>query len=134
MDYFAYASNLSREQMTKRCPDAKPKFSAVLPNYKLDFSGWSRITHGGTATIQPFKGAKVAGAVYEISEADLRILDRFEDYPGTYTHLNVMVFNEDDVAVKALTYVKTRQEPETKPAPEYVAVIKQGYRDWELES
>jgi gamma-glutamylcyclotransferase (GGCT)/AIG2-like uncharacterized protein YtfP len=133
MDYFAYASNLSRAQMLQRCPDAKPKFSAVLPNYKLLFTGWSREWHGGKATIQPFKGAKVRGAVYEISEVDLRKLDRFEDYPGTYTHLNIMVFNEDDVAVKAVTYVKTRQEEETKPAPEYVAAIKQGYRDWELE-
>jgi gamma-glutamylcyclotransferase (GGCT)/AIG2-like uncharacterized protein YtfP len=133
MDYFAYASNLSRAQMLQRCPDAKPKFSAVLPNYKLLFTGWSREWHGGKATIQPFKGAKVRGAVYEISEVDLKKLDRFEDYPGTYTHLNIMVFNEDDVAVKAVTYVKTRQEEETKPAPEYVAAIKQGYRDWELE-
>jgi gamma-glutamylcyclotransferase len=133
MDYFAYASNLSRAQMRQRCPDAKPKFSAVLPNYKLVFTGWSREWHGGTATIQTFKGAKVKGAVYEISEADLRKLDRFENYPGTYTHLNVMVFNEDDVAVKALTYVKTRQEEETKPSPEYIAVIKQGMKDWELE-
>jgi len=63
MDYFAYASNLSREQMRQRCPSAKPKFSAVLPNYKLIFTGWSREWHGGKATIVPFKGAKVAGAI-----------------------------------------------------------------------
>ena len=107
MDYFAYASNLSREQMLQRCPDAKPKFSAVLPNYKLIFSGWSREWHGGTASIQPFRGAKVVGAVYEISEKDLQKLDRFENYPNTYNHANVMVFNEDDVAVKAITYIKT---------------------------
>jgi len=119
--------------MRQHCPDAKPKFSAVLPNYKLVFTGWSREWHGGKATIQPYKGAKVKGAVYEISEADLKKLDRFEDYPGTYTHLNVMVFNEDDVAVKAITYVKTRQEEESKPGPEYMAVIKQGLKDWELE-
>ena len=61
------------------------------------------------------------------------MLDRFENYPGTYTHLNVMVFNEDDVAVKAVTYVKARQEEEAKPSPEYVAIIKKGYKDWELE-
>jgi gamma-glutamylcyclotransferase len=133
MDYFAYASNLSRAQMRQRCPDAKPKFSAVLPNYKLVFTGWSREWHGGKATIQLYKGAKVKGAVYEISEADLKKLDRFEDYPGTYNHLNVMVFNEDDVAVKAITYVKTRQEEESKPSPEYIAIIKQGLKDWELE-
>jgi gamma-glutamylcyclotransferase (GGCT)/AIG2-like uncharacterized protein YtfP len=134
MDYFAYASNLSKARMKQHCPDAKPKFSAVLPNYKLVFTGWSREWHGGKATIQPYKGARVAGAVYEISDADLRKLDKFEDYPGTYTHLNVTVFNEDDVAVKAITYVKVRQEPEGKPGPEYIAIIKQGFKDWELES
>ena len=134
MDYFAYASNLSRAQMRQRCPDAKPKFSAVLPNYKLVFSGWSREWHGGTATIQPFRGAKIVGAVYEISAKDLQKLDRFEDYPNTYTHTNVTVFNDDDVAIKAVTYIKTRQAEVTKPAPEYVAIIRRGYKDWELES
>jgi gamma-glutamylcyclotransferase len=134
MDYFAYASNLSREQMRKRCPDAKPKFSAVLPNYKLIFSGWSREWHGGTATIQPFRGAKVVGAIYEISELDLKKLDHFEDYPSTYTHTSVMLFNEDDIAVKAVTYIKNRQADEGKPSPEYLAIIRQGYKDWELES
>ena len=134
MDYFAYASNLSREQMRKLCPDAKPKFSAILPNYKLIFSGWSREWHGGTANVQPFRGARVVGAVYEISDKDLQKLDRFEDYPNTYTHTNVTVFNDDDVAIKAVTYIKTRQAEETKPALEYVAIIRRGYKDWELES
>ena len=133
MDYFAYASNLSKQQMLKRCPEAKPKFSAILPNYKLIFSGWSREWHGGTASIQPFRGSKVVGAIYEISEKDLQKLDRFEDYPNTYDHINVMVFNEDDVAVKAITYIKRRQSDESKPSPEYLAVIRKGYKDWELE-
>ncbi|MDD5287551.1 MAG: gamma-glutamylcyclotransferase, partial [Dehalococcoidales bacterium] len=113
MDYFAYDSNLSLEQMRKRCPDAKPKFSAVLPNYKLIFSGWSREQHGSTANVQPFRGSKVVGAIYEISEKDLQKLDHYEDYPNTYDHLNVVVFNEDDVAVKAVTYVRRRQSDES---------------------
>jgi hypothetical protein len=45
-----------------------------------------------------------------------------------------MVFNEDDVAVKAITYIKSRQADEGKPSPEYLAIIRQGYKDWELES
>jgi gamma-glutamylcyclotransferase (GGCT)/AIG2-like uncharacterized protein YtfP len=133
MDYFAYASNLNRAQMRQRCPDAKPKFSAVLPNYKLIFSGWSREWHGATASIQPFRGSKVVGAVYEISEKDLQKLDRLEDYPNTYDHANVMVFNEDDQPVKAVTYIKRRQADAGKPSPEYAAIIRQGYKDWELE-
>ncbi|MBN1643819.1 MAG: gamma-glutamylcyclotransferase [Dehalococcoidales bacterium] len=133
MEYFAYASNLNREQMSKRCPGARPKFTAVLPHYKLIFSGWSQDWHGATASIKPFRGERVVGAVYEISEIDLQKLDKYEDYPRTYDHINVLVIKEDGQAVKALTYIKRQQSEESRPSPEYVAVIRKGYRDWDLE-
>lgn len=133
MDYFAYASNLNKQQMLKLCPDARPKFSVILPNYRLIFTGWIREWRGGTASIQPFRGAKVAGAVYEISERDLQKLDRFENYPGICNRINVLVLKEDGEAVKAMTYIKHRQTDESKPSPEYLSVIRQGYRDWEIE-
>ncbi|TET49084.1 MAG: gamma-glutamylcyclotransferase, partial [Dehalococcoidia bacterium] len=41
MYYFAYGVNLNQKQMKDRCPDSKPLFTAVLPNYKLVFVGWS---------------------------------------------------------------------------------------------
>ena len=130
MRYFAYASNLNRKQMKERCPDSQPLFSAVLPNYKLVFSGWSRQWRGGTATIQFSRGDKVRGAVYEISEQDLRRLDNYEG--KDYQHLNVTVFNEDDEAIPAMAYIKTARAEDTKPSAEYLTVIQQGYRDWQL--
>jgi gamma-glutamylcyclotransferase len=130
MYYFAYASNLSRKQMAERCPDAKPKFIATLPNYKLIFTGWSRQWHGGVASIKPLKGEKVMGGVYEISERNLRFLDKHEGYPSIYNRREVFVFPEEGEAVKAVTYIKVEQSEETKPSPEYVATIQQGYRDW----
>lgn len=133
MDYFAYGSNLSKKQMLSRCPDAKPKFQAVLPNYKLIFTGWSREWKGGTASIKPVRGEKVTGAVYEISEKDMRRLDRYEDYPNTYNHINILVLKEDGTASNAFTYIKRSQSDETKPSAEYLAMIRQGYRDWTIE-
>ena len=130
MYYFAYASNLSRKQMLERCPDAKPKFVATLPNYKLIFTGWSRKWRGGVASIKPFRGDKVIGAIYEISERDLRLLDRYEGYPNIYNRIDVVAFPEEGEAVKAVTYIKVEQSEETKPSPEYVATIQQGYKDW----
>ncbi len=84
MYYFAYGSNLSRKQMSERCPDALPKFAATLPNYRLIFTGWSRKWNGGVASIKPSKGEKVMGGVYEITERCLRKLDGYEGYPTTY--------------------------------------------------
>lgn len=130
MDYFAYASNLSRQQMAERCPEAKPKFIATLPNYKLIFAGWSRKWRGGVASIKPFRGEKVIGAIYEISERDLRLLDKHEGYPAIYNRIDIVAFNEDGEPVKAVTYIKVEQSEETKPSREYVATIQQGYRDW----
>ena len=132
MDYFAYASNLNRKQMKERCPNSQPRFKAVLPNYKLIFTGWSRQWRGGKASVKPFQGEKVNGAVYEISERDLRLLDRHEGYPDTYEHLNVLVITEDGEAIKAVSYIMRKQSEETQPSREYVAVIQQGYKDWRI--
>jgi gamma-glutamylcyclotransferase (GGCT)/AIG2-like uncharacterized protein YtfP len=125
--YFAYASNLSKKQMQERCPDCRSRFTAVLPNYKLVFAGWSRAWHGGTATIKSFRGEKVHGAIYEVTDACLRQLDKYE---VGYSRLNITVFDEDNQPHKAVTYIKSGQLEETLPSKEYAAVIKQGYRDW----
>ena len=129
MFYFAYASNLSRKQMQERCTDSQPKFTATLPNYKLAFSGWSRTWHGGTASLKPFRGEKVHGAIYEVSDACLRQLDKYET---GYARMNVTVFDEDNQPHQAITYVKTGQLQDALPSKEYAAVIKQGYRDWRI--
>ena len=130
MYYFAYASNLSRKQMQERCLDSKPMFSAVLPNYKLVFAGWSRQWRGGIASIKSFRGEKVPGAIYEVTEGCLRRLDKHE---VGYNRFKVTVFNEDGEPVEAVTYIKSGQLEETLPSKEYFALIQQGYRDWEIE-
>ncbi|MDD5189879.1 MAG: gamma-glutamylcyclotransferase [Dehalococcoidales bacterium] len=130
MYYFAYASLLNKAKMQKICPDAKPRFQAVLPNYRLTFSGWSRDLKTSTANIIPFRGERVMGGVWEISEDDLQKLDRFEDYPTTYDHVNVLVLNDLEQATKAMAYIKRRQSDFAKPSAEYLAVIRQGYHDW----
>jgi gamma-glutamylcyclotransferase (GGCT)/AIG2-like uncharacterized protein YtfP len=125
--YFAYASNLNKKQMRERCADSKPRFTATLPNYKLVFLGWSREWRGGKASIRLFRGEKVLGAIYDVSEQCLRQLDKYE---SSYGRLKVTVFDEDGKPIEAITYIKSGQAEETKPSPEYLAVIQQGYRDW----
>ncbi len=116
--------------MLERCADSKPKFVATLPNYKLVFVGWSRQWRGGIVSIRPFKGEKVAGAIYDVSDKDLSRLDSGEGYPRSSHKLNVTVFNEDGEPIQAMTYIKFGQLEETQPSREYLAVIQHGYRDW----
>ena len=131
MYYFAYASNLSRNQMVERAPDSKPRFIATLPNFKLTFTARSG-RQGGVASITPHRGEKVIGAVYEISERDLRRLDGYEGYPTVYDRRKVTVWTETNEPIEAITYIKMDQSQEATPSPEHLAIIKQGYIDWQI--
>lgn len=132
MYYFAYGSNLNRRQMADRCPDSKPVCTATLPNHKLIFTGWSRQWRGGTASIKPVPDHKVRGAVYEVSERNLTVLDRYEGCPSTYYRANKIVFTEDGEPLEVVTYISREQSQETKPSLEYLSIMKQGYKDWGL--
>ncbi len=132
MYYFAYGSNLNKKQMLERCPDSKPMFIVTLHNYKLVFVGWSRQWRGGVANIKPFRGERVLGAIYEVSEQCLKRLDRSEGYPNVYDRFKVTVFDEDGEPIEAMTYIKAVQSEETQPSKEYLAVVQQGYKDWRL--
>ncbi len=130
MYYFAYASNLNRKQMTERCPDSKPIVAATLHHYKLVFTGWSREWRGSVASIRPIRGEKVRGAIYQVTEECLKRLDRAKG--SDYRRLNVIVNNEDNEPMEAVTYINQKVTPESKPSPQYLAVIQQGYKDWRL--
>jgi gamma-glutamylcyclotransferase (GGCT)/AIG2-like uncharacterized protein YtfP len=131
MYYFTYASNLNRKQMAERAPDSKPRFIATLPNFKLTFTARSG-RQGGVASITPYRGEKVIGAVYEISERDLKRLDGYEGYPTVYDRRKVTVWTETNEPIEAITYIKIDQSTETKPSAEYLTVIQQGYKDWQI--
>ena len=130
MYYFAYGSYLNKKLMLECCPDSEPKFTANLPNYNLVFVGWSRQWRGGLVSIRPFRGERVPGAIYEVSDRDLRRLDSYQGYPNNYTRLNITVFDEGGEPIKAITYIKSGQSDEAQPSKEYLALIQQGYRDW----
>jgi gamma-glutamylcyclotransferase len=115
--------------MQEKCPDSTPKFTATLPNYKLVFSGWSREWRGGKATVIASRGDKVRGAVYDVTEVCLKKLDRFET---SYTRMNVTVYDEDNEAIQAVTYIKSGRLDSSLPSKEYAAIIQQGYKDWHL--
>ena len=37
--YFAYGMNTNKDEMSYRCPSAKPLGLAVLPGYRFEFKG-----------------------------------------------------------------------------------------------
>src|SRR4030042_2975241 len=112
MNYFAYASNLDKKAISQICPGGKARFTADLPNHKLFFVGYSRLLKGGYPSFKQFKGQRVPGVVYEVSEADVKKLDKAEDCPATYNRVNVIVWTDSSEQVEAFTYITQAQSPE----------------------
>ncbi|HEX8521433.1 MAG TPA: gamma-glutamylcyclotransferase family protein [Tepidisphaeraceae bacterium] len=83
MWYFAYGSNLNAAAVTQWCrhhgqrsPIHKPGKPAVLDNYRLGFPIFSEYWGGGVADIVYDPGKYVAGALFNLSDAELSILDQ----------------------------------------------------------
>ena len=124
MLYFAYASNLSKEYMLSRCPNATPVKRASLKGYKLVFNELADIV------IEENKYVK--GAIYVISKQELEELDRLEGYPLLYNRVIIEV--EDDLGSRydAVTYIMEEKALQAPPEHYYQLLVK-GYEDWELE-
>ncbi len=122
--YLAYGSNLSVEQMERRCPDAKPIGKAILPDWKLVFK-----VH---ATIEPCKGSKVPVLIWEISERDERHLNVYEGYPSYYFKRDLELTMTDlngrnPRTVTAMVYIMADGHKVRMPMKGYVDVLAEGY-------
>jgi gamma-glutamylcyclotransferase (GGCT)/AIG2-like uncharacterized protein YtfP len=82
MHYFAFGSNLNPEQMSVRCPGHKVVGLAALRDHRLVFPVVSRDWGGGVAGVQVAHGSIVWGVVYDLDDAQIASLDRYEGYHG----------------------------------------------------
>jgi gamma-glutamylcyclotransferase (GGCT)/AIG2-like uncharacterized protein YtfP len=123
MLYFAYASNLSKEYMESRCPDATPIKKVGLKNYKLTFNQLADIIQN--------EDEAVLGALYVISKQDLEELDKLEGYPDLYDRIIVEVEDDKGNKYDAFAYTMVEKNLELPPDHYYEILIK-GYEDWDL--
>ncbi len=132
--YFAYGSNLSRRQMARRCPGARPVGRAVAGGYRLAFPRWAEDWHSGVASIEPAAGNHVEGALYELGPADVRSLDAYEGISeGEYEKGTIIVVRRGGRRVRAMTYFAV-PEPggPFPPTRSYINTILEGASDHHL--
>lgn len=123
MLYFAYASNLSKEYMLSRCPNATPIKRVKLKGYKLSFNE--------LADIVLEEDNEVAGAIYVISKQELEELDRLEGYPLLYDRMVIEVEDDHGSRYDAFTYIMEEKAIQAPPEHYYQLLVK-GYEDWGL--
>lgn len=142
MWYFAYGSNLNARAVAEWCrhfahrvPVIKPGRPAVLDNYRLGFSIYSEYWGGGIADIVYDPGKYVAGALLDVSEGDMAVLDLKVDRKsensrelGVYRRIEVRVAPlGKGEPVQAVTYQGTNSDRyHIPPTQHYMDVLIQG--------
>jgi hypothetical protein len=143
MWYFAYGSNLNSRAVAEwsrhfghKPPPMKPGKPAVLDNYRLCFPIFSEYWGGGIADIVYDPGKYVAGAVFDLTDADLAILDQkvSRKVDGTGKEVGVYKRIEIEVAplgkgqpMKAATYQGVSVERyHIPPTQHYMDLVIQG--------
>ena len=127
MLYFAYGSNLSHEQMQKRCKNPQYIKKFFLENYKLFFCAFG--SSYGVANIIPELGSQVPGGVWKISQSDENELDTYERFPKKYTK-DYFTINDE----KVMFYIIKSQYSFKSPQRQYIDMIYQGYKDCDLDT
>jgi hypothetical protein len=117
-------------QMQRRCPSAKFICVARLPGYRFAIARHSRLRLCGTANIFPEPNSEVWGIVYDVTEDDMRIMDRFEDgYSRTFISVHT---EKGKLSSEVLVYIAPKEEHVPLPNAEYKRLMIEGARHWRL--
>ncbi|MDJ0269122.1 MAG: gamma-glutamylcyclotransferase [Aigarchaeota archaeon] len=136
LNYFAYGSNMASRRLAERNVKPARRIPAILEGYELVFN--KRCGSGICANIEPNTGSRVYGALYTITQRELKTLDRYEGYPENYTRRIVRVHGRDGQQYYADVYVATElyKVEGQRPRDDYLSYIVDGLFElgWDEEA
>lgn len=128
--YVAYGSNLNKDQMKKRCPDAVPIVEAILYGYKLKFMGNAR--QYGVLNIVKDEDSSVPIVLWKITKEDEKSLDLYEGYPFLYKK-RYFSCNINEEKYECMAYVMTNSyNKPALPTSYYYDIVAAGYKDFKF--
>jgi hypothetical protein len=131
--YFAaYGADLNKKQMEERCPGARVAGTSVIEGYCLLFKGGLPNSY---LTIKRKKGGSVPVGVWEVTEAQEGILDRYEKCPALYRkeEFRLPVTDGQTGEVRQLdvfAYIMVNNRKACLPLQKYYLACLEGYRDF----
>lgn len=130
--YFAYGSNLNKNQMKKRCPKARAVGSFVLVGYRLVFRGRNYNAH---LTIEKSKDASdfIPIGIWEITKDCEKSLDIYEGVPHYYIKKKMRIKDDFGKPYQGLIYIMNDGFNESLPNTEYLRICSDGYHDFGFE-
>ena len=102
--YYAYGSNVDRDQMKRRCPESEFLGPAVLPGYSF------LINRRGVATVIPSTG-KVHGILWAFPRGRPKALPVRGGGPGLYLKASVLVEARSLGRTEAMIYLASDLRP-----------------------
>jgi hypothetical protein len=123
--YIAYGSNLSKAQMRRRCPNARPLGKFMLARARLVFRC--------VADLEYAPNEKTPCGLWMLNRDDERVLDLYEGLPGG------IYFKTEEIELeyagrrrKSLIYLMNCSGV-YPPSQQYADTIRRGYRDFGLD-
>lgn len=118
--------------MKMRCPEAKIIGTSMIENYQLLFKGSKT---GSYLTIEPQEGSSVPVAVWSVTEADEKALDRYEGFPNFYYKKEIMlpikgIQSGKTRNRKVFVYIMHENRTLGIPSKYYLETCLQGYRSF----
>ena len=134
--YFAFGSNMYKEQMKKRKAIFTEMQKGVIKNWKLVFNKTNDKKEGvGYTNIIPNLGSVVEGIIYKVDKDSIAILDGFEGVPNHYQKVIMPVENTDKEFIDCVVYIanSSKINNSLKPEKEYLEHLLKG-KDFLSES
>lgn len=128
MYYIAYGSNINRERMIARCPNAQFVGRGTVHGWKLSFNLHVDLIPGDGADFAPV-------VVWELPDKDLFRLDGYEGYPKSYVRQAVEAVLDSGKVISGIVYVMApvRRGGHVPPQESYLRVIVEGCRENDLD-
>lgn len=133
MIYFAYCTLLDIKGMRKYCPTAEPIGIARLRDHRLGFATYSAGSAEGGCTLEEAVGQEMYGVLYEVTPEELEALDLAAGLDkGWYERIDIVVIDEHNEEVTAITYVIPEPGELFHPSSAYKRSILDGARAFQL--
>ncbi len=125
--YFAYGSNMKRARLEERVGTVTDHGMATLKDYRIAFNKKSRNDGTGKANILPAEREDVLGVLFEMSENQIKTLDKHE---GGYLKVHKAVEFGGEI-IEAQTYVASENmiNDSLLPDTEYLGLLIAGAKE-----
>lgn len=129
--YWAYGSNLNKQQMLHRCPAAVPLEALTVENLILRFRGVADVAYR--------TGARCEGALWAITRECEKALDEYEGvgpagFSGLYRKCYFDYLDPETGETHKVLYYKMNRHGIMPPSEGYLDCIIEGYADFDIDT